>query len=97
MQKEALRVPTLVLMEVYRKIKSNASEDLALEAMAYLSRHEVLDMNREVALAAADLCLEHRLPMADGIVLAHAEILEDRLLTLDNDFSGIPRALILRR
>lgn len=94
--RQTVRIPALVLHEVYKKLKSKATEELALETVASLSRYEILDMNRDIALLAADLCLEHEISMADGIVLAHAEILSDKLLTLDNDFSRIGGVQVLR-
>src|SRR2546422_184343 len=94
MQKQVIRVPTIVLFEIYKKLKSKASEDIALDAVATLSKYEVLDMTRKVSLQAADISLQHNMHMADSIVLAHADCLADTLLTLDNDFSGISRARV---
>lgn len=89
-------VPTLVIFEVYRKIASALSEDQALSAVAYLNRWSVVPMDQEVALTAADLSIEHRLGMADSIVLAHSIREHARLVTLDNDFAGIPGVKIIR-
>jgi len=89
-------VPTVVLFEVYRKIASNHSEDLALSALTLLTRHEIMDLNQEIAVTAADLSLNHRLPMADSFVLAHAQVAEATLITLDNDFAGISGVKVLR-
>ncbi|HLG20914.1 MAG TPA: type II toxin-antitoxin system VapC family toxin [Bdellovibrionota bacterium] len=89
-------VPTLVLYEVYKKICSTLSEDRALSAVAVMSQHKIDDLTRDVALTAADLSLEHKLPMADSIVLAHARLAGARLLTLDNDFAGIDEVVLLR-
>jgi predicted nucleic acid-binding protein len=89
-------VPTLVIYEVYKKIVSVLSEDQSLSAVTVLSQNEVVDMSREVALTAADLSLQLKLPMADSIVLAHARLLNATLLTLDNDFAGITGTKVLR-
>ncbi len=97
MVRQDIRVPTLVLHEVYKKIKSKASEEMALEVMAVLSQHEVLDLDRETAILAGDICLREQISMADGIVLAHAEHLGDQLLTLDNDFTKVASAKVIRR
>lgn len=91
-----IRVPTLVLHEVYKKLCARAGESLALESVASLSQYEVLDLTREVALLAGDICLVEKLAMADGMVLAHARILGDRLLTLDNDFVTVQDAWVVR-
>jgi len=82
-------VPTIVLYEVYKKISEIVSEDQALSAIAMMSQHKVLDLSQNVALTAADISKEYKLPMADSFVLAHAKILCARLVTLDNDFAGI--------
>lgn len=96
LKNQEIRVPTIVLFEIYKKLKAKVAEDVALEAMSSLSQYQVLDLNREVAMLAGDLCLQHDMPMADGIVLAHALHLGDTLLTLDHDFSEIPGAKVIR-
>ncbi|MES2965883.1 MAG: type II toxin-antitoxin system VapC family toxin [Bdellovibrionota bacterium] len=89
-------VPTLVLFEIYRKLKSRTTEDDALSAIAALRQFRVADLTAETALLAGDLSLEHSLPMADSFVLAHAMVLGLKLVTLDNDFNGIDSAIVLR-
>ncbi len=85
-----------MLFEVYRKIKDKVSEDLALEAVATLSQHQLIPLDREIALLAADLSLEHQLAMADSLVLASAHFFAEPLLTLDNDFADLPGAVVIR-
>ncbi len=93
---DRVSVPTLVFFEVYKKIASCRSEDHALAAVAALSQHEISDMTREIALSAADISLELKLPMADSLVLAHAWHSAATLVTLDNDFSGIKGTRVIR-
>lgn len=90
------RIPTLVLFEVYKKIKQKVSEDSALVAISYISQFEIIDLKREISLLAADISIEHKLGMADSIVLATAQHLGVELLTLDNDFSKLPNTVVLR-
>jgi predicted nucleic acid-binding protein len=94
--KQEIRVPTLVIHEVYKKIKAKISEDSALEAVAVLNQYEVLDMDREVAVLAGDLALQYQLSTVDSLIAAHAELLGDQLLTLDNDFAPVHCAKIIR-
>lgn len=92
-----LCVPTTVMFEVYRKISKQLGEqDVALSVISYLSQYRVLDLDKSIALAAADLSIEYKLGMADSIVLAHAHHENAILLTLDYDFSKIPRTKNLR-
>lgn len=90
-------VPTLVLYEVYRKITTSISEDQALSVVALMSQQKVVDLTRDIALTAADLSIQHKLPMADSLILAHAKHENALLVTLDNDFAKIDGAKVLRK
>lgn len=96
MERAEIFVPTLVVFEVYRKMKSKIGESIALEVIGALSGYRSLELTREIALLAADLSLEHRLATADSIVLAHARVQDTTLLTLDNDFAGQTGVRVLR-
>jgi predicted nucleic acid-binding protein len=89
-------VPTVVLFEVYRKINTSISEDQALSCIAVLSQYKNVELTREVALSAADLSIQLKLPMADSLILAHSQNENAILVTLDNDFSKIPGVKIIR-
>lgn len=93
---EAFLIPSLAIFEIYKKIKMKVSEDEALSAVAALRAHQVESLTREIALCAAHLAIEHQLPMADSIVLAHASLHHGTLVTLDHDFAGLDRVLIVR-
>ena len=88
-------VPSIVVYEVCRKITTKASSDQALKAAAYLRQFTVLELTDEVALHAVDLSVEHKLGMADSIVLAHSVRENAELLTLDNDFRNIPGVKVI--
>lgn len=90
-------VPTTSIYEIYRKIHSSVSEESALSVIAYLKQYPVLDLSLELAVAAAEISLLHKLGMADSIMLAHAQIEEAKLITMDNDFAGIKNAQVLRK
>jgi predicted nucleic acid-binding protein len=93
---QQLLVPTSVIFEVYRKICRLLGEESGMEVVAAMSQHEVLNFDRDVALLAADLSIQHRLGMADSIVYAHAVAKRAPLVTMDNDFAGIAGAKVLR-
>ena len=83
-------IPTLCVFEIYKKLRTKLTEDECLEAMSPIRSLPLLDLPELVALTAADLSIEYRLGMADAIVLAHARVRNQILLTLDYDFAGIP-------
>lgn len=82
-------VPVIVLYEVYKRLKRELSEDDALVAVSAMQRARVVPVSVELALVAADLSLEHRLPMADALILATARLHRAELVTSDADFENI--------
>jgi len=89
-------IPSLCFYECFKKLRSKCSDHESIEAVSVLYQYPHLDLSPEIALAAADLSLEFKLGMADGLVLAHARAIDAVLLTLDNDFASIPGVKVLR-
>ena len=87
--------PSLVLYEVYKKVKRDRSEEEALQAAAQIGRGRVIPLDDLLALAAADLSLACGLALADSVVLATARHCGVKVVTLDPDFRGLPDAVIL--
>lgn len=86
---EDLVVPTVVILEVTKRIMRQRDEGDALQAAALLHQGRVVDLDTALALRAARLGIEHKLPLADGIVLATARRFDATIWTLDADFDGI--------
>ncbi len=89
--------PTIAVYEVYKWIRRQRSEEEALTAVATMQKTRVVPLTDELALAAADLSLSHRLAMADAIVLATARAHDAELLTGDSDFKGIERVTVFAK
>lgn len=87
---EALVVPTIVLYEVYRVIRREASEEEADEAAAYLRGLTLIPLDDRLALEAADYSLRHKLSLADAVVYATAQAHHATLVTSDEHFQGLP-------
>ena len=92
---ENLLTPSVVVHEVYKKIKRERGEDTGKLCLAQIERTHVALLDQASALRAADLSLEFCLPMADAIVLATARSRGLELITSDSDFRGIPGATVL--
>ncbi len=90
-------VPAIVIYEVYRKFVEKGFTELAMQIVAYLAKSKVIEIDQAVALAAADISIEHKLPMADSLVYACAQLNGQVLLTLDHDFLGLPQVELLRK
>lgn len=95
LDKSEIVVPSVVIYEVYRRLKSGVSSDAADAAAERMLSCSVHDLDSDAALLAADLSIEHRLPMADAMVLAAARLNDVELITLDSDFKGIRGVTLL--
>ena len=87
---DSLIVPTISLFEVFKRIRVQRDADSALEAIAFMQRGRPVDLDADLAIEAADLSVELKLPLADSIILATARRHEAVLWTQDSDFEGIP-------
>ena len=68
----SLIVPSVSLFEVFKRVMTQRGEDVALEAAAMMRQGRVVPLDDALALEAARLSVERRLPMADSIILATA-------------------------
>ncbi len=84
-----LIVPTLSLFEVFKKVLQQRGEGAALQAIAVMMEGEVVDLTAELALMAAKLSVERKLPMADSVMLATALAHDATLWTQDADFKDV--------
>ena len=84
-----LVVPSIAVFEVCRWMRRELGERRALEAMALMQQGNIVDLDSTLAMSAARLSLELKLPMADSIILATARASEATLWTQDDDFEGL--------
>lgn len=84
-----LVVPTLSLYEVFKIVLQQRGEGDALQAAAVMMQGQVVDLDMTLALSAAKVSAERKLPMADSVMLATAQAYGATLWTQDADFEGI--------
>jgi predicted nucleic acid-binding protein len=84
-----LIVPALAIYEVFKWVSRERGETQALKAIAHMQLGEVVDLDSKLAIYAARLSLQAKLPMADSIVYATARASEATLWTQDDDFEGL--------
>lgn len=89
LQVDNLIVPTITLFEVFKVVCRQRGEDAAVQAVAAMQQGEAVVLDSGLAMYAAQLSLEHKLPMADSIILATARIHKAEVWTQDNDFEGL--------
>ena len=87
---ESLVVPVICIYEVFKVVLRESSENEALQAIAAMQKGTVVDLTARLAIAASKLSLQHKLPMADSIILATAKHYNATIWTQDIDFQSIP-------
>lgn len=84
-----LVVPSLSLFEVFKRVLQQRDDNDAIQAVAIMQQGMVVDLDATVALSAARLSVDHRLPLADSVILATAREHKATLWTQDADFEGL--------
>lgn len=84
-----LIVPTVSLYEVFKRVLQQRDESQALQAVALMEQGTIAELNAPLALDAAKLSTDLRLPMADSIILATARAFGAILWSQDADFEGM--------
>jgi len=89
-QPGVLVVPTSLQFELYKWVRRERSEAMALEVVGLTETGRVVPLTTPIALFAADLALEHGLSFADSIIYATARQNGVPLVTSDSHFEGLP-------
>jgi predicted nucleic acid-binding protein len=84
-----LVVPSITVFEVFKRTRMQRDADAALRAVAQMRRGRLVPLDADLAVAAAELSAESKLPLADSVVLATARAHGARLWTQDSDFEGL--------
>ncbi len=86
---EQLIVPTISIYEVFKRVLQQTDEGSALQAMVAMQQGKVADLSQPLALRAAAISLQLKLPMADSIILATARSYGATVWTQDADFEDL--------
>jgi predicted nucleic acid-binding protein len=81
---------TVAVYEVYKKVKALRGEHAALEDVAALGHTQVVPVDQEIALSAADYSLEHGLHFSDALIYATARRYHAELYTSDPALRHLP-------
>lgn len=92
-----LLVPSLILFEVFKRILQQRTEADALRAIALMRQGRVIDISDTLALGAAHLSFEMKLPLADSIILHTARQHGARLWTQDAHFESVEGVCFVRK
>ena len=84
-----LLVSSINCYEVFKRIAQQRDENAAMQAVAVMQQGVVVDLSVDLAIMAANLALDLKLPLADSIILATARLHKATVWTQDADFEGI--------
>ncbi|TAN04526.1 MAG: type II toxin-antitoxin system VapC family toxin [Rhodanobacteraceae bacterium] len=92
-----LLVPSITLLEVFKRVSQQRDESLALQYVAAMRQSATVDLDATLALRAAQLGMRHKLPLADSIIYATAQAADAWVWTQDADFEGLPGVKFWRK
>lgn len=90
-------VSSLIIYEVYKKIKKERGEEEALLAVAHMGKTKIVALDDALAMFAADVSLKYNLAMADAVIYATAIQEKAQLVTSDSHFSSLPGVVLLKK
>jgi len=84
-----LIVPVICIYEVFKKVLQTQGQAMAEIRIADLVKGTLVDLTSSLAMSAATLSIESKLPMADSMILAIAREYHASLWTQDEDFADV--------
>jgi predicted nucleic acid-binding protein len=90
-------VPTMVQLELEKWLTREVGEDKADQVIAFTQVCQIVPLDTEIALGAADACRTHKLATADAIMFATARARGATLLTCDAHFEGLPGVTLIEK
>lgn len=87
---DKLIVPTISVFDVFKRVLQQRDEASALQAAALMQQGRTVALEPALAIAAAKLSHDLKLPMTDSIILATARQFNAVLWTQDADFEKVP-------
>ncbi len=87
---DRLVVPTVVVTEVLRRLDAQGRHGVIPDVLAHMRQGRMIPLDDQLAVAAAVLGRQHRLPLADSIIYATARTVEGTVWTQDEDFQSLP-------
>jgi len=92
-----LLVPSISLYEVFKRVLQQRDEEAALQIVALMAQGHVVALDQTLALSAANIAHELKMPMSDSIILATARAHKAILWTQDDAFIGIKNVRYLSK
>lgn len=92
-----LIVPTICIYEVFKRLLIERDEDSALLAVGLMAHGREVELDRKIAIEAAQISRETKLAMADSIILATARLNNATLWTQDEHFKNLDQVKYIEK
>ncbi|MBI5298102.1 MAG: type II toxin-antitoxin system VapC family toxin [Chloroflexi bacterium] len=86
---EHLLVPVICIYEVFKRIMLQRDVSVARTNVSDMHEGQIVDLDASLAMSAAHISMELKLPMADSLILATARAHDAILWTQDEHFKGL--------
>lgn len=86
-----LIVPSISILEVFKHILRQCSEQKALASIECMIQGTIMDLDIQISLNAAKLGVQYKIPLADSIILATGLAHDATIWSQDADFKGLPQ------
>lgn len=86
---DELLVPSITIYEVFKVVLREKGEDDALQVLALMKQGRIIDLSSEIAIYAARISQEKKIPMADSIIIATAYYYDAVIWTQDEHFKNL--------
>jgi len=89
--------PSIIIYEVYKRIKSMKGEGVALKIIAHIIEHTaIVPIDSKISLNAAEISIKTNLAMADSMIKAIAEDRNAKIITSDKHFKNLPDVIFIQ-
>ena len=92
---KSILIPTIVLYEVRKTLLLREGRTKSDIFLSEAFRRIIVAFDEDLAIAAAEFSITHKLPMADAIIYATAVHFSAELVTTDSHFTNAPGVKIV--
>ena len=92
-----LIVSTINLFEVYKKVITEKDEYNAIEAVGIMQQATVINIDFSIAIQAAKISFQLKLPMADSLIYSTALQNDAIVWTQDKDFKNLENVKFIKK
>jgi len=86
---DKLLVPSICILEVFKRVLQQRGEDAALQAAALMQQGHIAVLDVAIAVTAAKISYQMKLPLADAVIVATARVHNAAIWTQDADLRNV--------